>query len=358
MGYAQRQPMCTSDQLHPREQPAWEATINRPTIRDVAATAGVSRGTVSRVLNGGRYVSPAALAAVEKAIRQTGYVANHSARSLARRRTDCVAFILSEPQEKLFEDPNFDVLLRSATRALAEHDKTLVMIIAGDQDDHERVLRYLRAGHVDGVLLISAHGGDPLLKHLPEAQLPVVCCGRPPANTEFVPYVGSDNYGGARRMTEHLINLGRKRIATITGPLDISSGIDRLAGFRAVMAEHGRPERMVTADDYSYRSGEAAMAELLESDPDVDAVFVASDLLATGALATLRRHGRHVPDDVAVGGFDDSRVAVSTEPALTTVRQPVELIAKEMTRLLVDHILGDEPPSVVLETTLVRRESA
>lgn len=329
-----------------------------PTIRDIATAAGVSRGTVSRVLNGGHYVSPAARAAVERAIQQTGYIANHTARSLARRRTDCIAFILSEPQEKLFEDPNFDVLLRFAERTLAEHDRSLVLMFAADPAGHERVSRYLRAGHVDGAMLVSVHFGDPLLGKLPPNSVPVVSCDRPLTDADLLPYVGIDNQSGAAKMTNYLLDRGHCHVATVTGPLDTSSGINRLAGYRDAMAARHRETYVASAADYGYHSGEAAMDELLERHPEIDAAFVASDLLAAGALASLRRHGRKVPGDVAIGGFDDSRIAGTTEPPLTTMRQPIDALARDLTQMLLRLIDGQPVESHVLPTELIVRESA
>jgi DNA-binding LacI/PurR family transcriptional regulator len=144
----------------------------RPTIHDVAREAGVSRGTVSRVLNGGRNVSPAALAAVNGAIRRTGYVVNRHARSLITGRSDSVAFLLTEPQEKLFEDPNFSVLLSGCTQALAKHDITLLLMVAATDAERRRVARYITAGHVDGVLLVSSHSGNPVVELLERAACP------------------------------------------------------------------------------------------------------------------------------------------------------------------------------------------
>ncbi|MBT8226883.1 MAG: LacI family DNA-binding transcriptional regulator, partial [Dactylosporangium sp.] len=176
----------------------------RPTIDDVAAVAGVSRGTVSRALNGGHNVSVTALAAVQKAIRKTGYVANQHARSLVTQRTRSVAFVLSEPQERLFEDPNFSVLLHGCTRALAAHDIALVLAIAGVDEDRKRVSRYLTSGHVDGALLVSSHVGSPLLAELSTGGIPVVACGRPPGYERDIAYVAADDRDGARQMAQHL----------------------------------------------------------------------------------------------------------------------------------------------------------
>ncbi|HTJ36220.1 MAG TPA: LacI family DNA-binding transcriptional regulator [Dactylosporangium sp.] len=328
----------------------------RPTINDVAAAAGVSRGTVSRVLNGGHDVSDSAQEAVERAMRKTGYVVNQHARSLVTQRSQSVAFILSEPQERLFEDPNFNVLLHSCTQALAKQDITLLLTLASSLEDRKRLGRYLTGGHVDGALLVSTHSGNPLIPELLARGLPVVACGKPLGFERQVAYVAADDRDGARQMVTYLRSTGRRRIATITGPLDTSGGVERLAGYREALADSA-PE-LVAHGDYTRASGEAAMTQLLERAPDLDAVFVASDLMAAGALTALNRAGRRVPTDVAVGGFDDSQIATNTSPPLTTVRQPYPRIGAEMVRLLLSSIDGESPAAVIIPTELITRESA
>lgn len=331
-----------------------------PTIHDVAREAGVSRGTVSRVLNGGHNVSPEALKAVNAAIRKTGYVVNRHARSLVTQRSDSVAFLLTEPQDKFFEDPNFNQLLRGCTAALAKADIPLLLMIAGNDEERRRIGRYITSGHVDGVLLVSSHTGNPMIEQLTTAGMPVVCCGKPLGHLGTVPHVAADDREGARQMVHHLVGSGRRRIATVTGPLDTPGGVERLSGYREVLAQAGLgyDPALVVEGDYSRAGGEAAMARLLEQAPDLDAVFVASDLMADGALAVLERAGRRVPQDVAVGGFDDSSIAAAARPALTTVRQPWERISAEMVRLLLALIAGEPPASVILPTELVLRASA
>ncbi|MEV1024813.1 LacI family DNA-binding transcriptional regulator [Streptomyces sp. NPDC050264] len=333
-----------------------------PTIHDVAREAGVSRGTVSRVLNGGHYVSPAAQEAVDAAIRKTGYVVNRHARSLITGRSDSVGFLLTEPQERFFEDPNFNVLLRGCTQALAAHDIPLLLMLAGTPDERRRITRYITAGHVDGVLLVSSRSGDPVAAELRDAGVPLVACGKPigPGSASKISYVAADDRDGARDMVRHLLSLGRRRIATVTGPLDTPGGVERLAGYREVLAEAGMPvdEQLVASGDYSRAGGEAAAVRLLGSAPDFDAVFVASDLMAQGVLAALQKAGRRVPEDVAVGGFDDSPAALATEPGLTTIRQPWDRISAEMVRVLLAQVGGENPAAVILPTELVRRGSA
>ncbi|MET7283669.1 LacI family DNA-binding transcriptional regulator [Kribbella sp. NPDC005582] len=331
-----------------------------PTIHDVAAQAGVSRGTVSRVLQGGHNVSPASHRAVEAAIRKLGYVVNRAARSLVTRRAGSVAFLLSETQERLFEDPNLATLLRGCTTALAAHDIPLVLIAAGTEDERRRIAPYLSAHQVDGALLFNSNRGTPMIDLLQQAGLPFVCCGKPQDQSGAIAYVVADDREGARTMMRHLVDSGRKRIATIAGPPDGPGGAERLQGYREILAERKIrfDKRLVATGDYSRASGEACMRELLTRAPDLDAVFVASDLMAEGALRAIERAGRSVPDDIAVGGFDDSSVATTTNPPLTTMRQPWQRISEMMVRQLLAQIEGDGPATVILPTELVIRESA
>jgi DNA-binding LacI/PurR family transcriptional regulator len=339
---------------------AGDSGRRRPTIEDVAAAAGVSRGTVSRVLNGGVNVSPTALAAVNKAIKQTGYVVNTHARSLVTQRSGSVAFILSEPQEKFFEDPNFQVLLRGCTQALAAHDMPLLLSIADSEQDRERVVRFISGGHIDGALLVSTHAGNPVIGRLASLGIPAVACGLPIGYERELAYVAVNETEGARLATAHLAGLGRRRIATVTGPLDTPGGRDRLAGYREGLEQAGlvHEQRLVAHGDYTRNSGQAAMETLLRENPDLDAVFVASDLMALGALDALDRAGRSVPGEVAVVGFDDSPSALSARPALTTVRQPFKRVCEEMVRLLLALLDGQEPAAVILPVELVLRETA
>ena len=348
-----------SDQppAHPKSRGAARRAQRRgPTMEDVAEVAGVSRGTVSRVPNGAAYVSPASLAAVQAAMLQTGYVVNQSARSLVTRRSGAVAFVLSEPQDRLFEDPVLGALMRSCTQLLGERDSHLMLMLAGSPDERERVMRFVRGGHADGILLVSTHHGNPLARQLQATGLPLVICGRPADGAHA--YVAADDRGGARTMTRYLQDRGRKRITTVAGPADTTGGLERLAGYQDVLGDNAVDHGVVRAGDYSIDAGHAAMAKLLLDCPDLDAVFVASDLLAVGALAALREAGRRVPDDVLVGGFDDSAVASATRPPLTTIRQPLARVAAEMVEVLTGLIAGRPVSARILATELIRRESA
>jgi DNA-binding LacI/PurR family transcriptional regulator len=331
------------------------------TLEEVGAAAGVSRATVSRVINGSPRVSPEAKAAVERAIDKLGYSPNRAARSLVTRRTDTLALVVSEPKEGFFSEPFFTAVVRGLSAAAAQDDKNLVLVMAQDGDDRERASRFLRADHVDGIVLMSLHGDDPLPRQLRRAGMPTVLIGRP-LGRATVPYVDADNRGGARIAVEHLLGLGRQTVATISGPSSMCAGIDRLAGYHDALGAAGLRSvaALVEEGDFGQESGYDAMQRLLRRRPKVDAVFAASDLMAAGALSALRDAGRDVPGDVAVVGFDDFLFAAHTSPPLTTMRQPLEEMTEATAELLLRRVSGDGPAieRVICPTRLVRRVSA
>ena len=330
------------------------------TLEQVALLARVSRATVSRVVNGDLRVGESTRQAVEAAVRELGYVPNRAARSLVTRRSDSIAVVIPEPTAQLFGDPFFPRVLRGISDALADEELALVLLMPQGRGDEARVERYLAAGHTDGALLISLHGSDPLPMDLQRRGIPVVVGGRPPG--AGIPYVDVDNRGGAGAAVDHLLASGRRHIATIAGPQDMPPGADRLAGYHETLARAGQPagDRLIEVADFTLDGGRAAMERLLERAPETDAVFAASDLMAVGALGALAAAGRRIPQDVAVVGFDDSPVAASARPALSSVRQPTEEMGREMTRLLLHGMRhADGPPRrVILDTSLVVRQSS
>jgi DNA-binding LacI/PurR family transcriptional regulator len=334
--------------------------VSSPTLEQVAALAGVSRATVSRVVNGSPRVRPEVRAQVERAVAKLGYVPNRAARSLVTRRADSIALVVSEPHARFFSEPFFAGMVRGVSGALAETGVQLLLLIAQDLPDRGRLERYVVGGHVDGVLLASLHGDDPLPATLERAGVPAVQVGRPPGATP-ASYVDADNRGGASKAVGHLAGRGRRRIATIAGPLDMSVGRDRLDGYRDGLAAAGLAEagELVEAGDFSEESGAAAMERLLAlPGRPVDAVFAASDLMAAGALRALRTAGRRVPEDVAVVGFEDSAVARYAQPPLTTVRQPIEDMGRQATRLLLTEAAGGRRRMrLILDVDLVVRAS-
>lgn len=308
-----------------------------PTLEEVAALAGVSRSTASRAINGGLRVSAPAQAAVDAAIVELGYVPNRAARSLVTRRTDSIALVVPEPDERVLSDPYFAGTLNGLSAALAGTDLQLVLLIARP-GDNSRTVRYLHSGHVDGAIVVSHHRSDTIDRELALTGLPNVFVGRPLNMSDGMHFVDVDNVLGGRLATEHLVSLGRRRIGTVAGPLDMSAGQDRLTGWREVLAEAGLPDDACVEGDFTVNGGAAAITELLERFPDVDAVFIASDLMAQGAMSVLRAKGLEVPRDIAVVGYDN--LGVVTTPPLTTVTNPVVTMTRAAGHLLLDQIAG------------------
>ncbi|GGO88814.1 LacI family transcriptional regulator [Wenjunlia tyrosinilytica] len=328
----------------------------------MAVRAGVGRGTVSRVINGSPRVSEQARAAVQEAIAELGYVPNRVARSLVTSRTDAVALVIPEPQTRLFAEPYFSDIVRGVSAELAGTDMQLLLTLVRTSHERQRLAQYLSAHRVDGVLMVSVHQDDPLPDLLKRIEMPAVLSGRR-SGPEPVSHVDSDNVGGARLAVRHLVEVrGSRAVATITGPPDMDVARCRLDGYRQAIADSGHEpdERLVAHADFTEEGGREAMRRLLVRRPDVDAVFAASDVMASGALRILRESGRSVPDDVALIGFDDSVVARHTDPPLTSVRQPTEEMGRTMARLLLEEMAtpGRDHRRMVLPTELVRRRSA
>ena len=331
------------------------------TLDEVARVAGVSRATVSRVVNGNPRVGVDVKRLVERTIDRLGYVPNPAARSLVTRRSDSVGVVIPEPPGMLFGDPFFPRLLRGVSAELSARNLQLVLLMPQSSEEEARLERYLTAGHVDGALLVSLHGNDNLPDALAARGVPVVVGGRPPAG-DSVSYVDVDNVGGARAAVAHLASAGRRTVGTISGPVDMTVGIDRLAGYRHGLESAGLEldPSLEEAGDFTQEGGAGAMGRLLEARPEIDAVFAASDLMAVGAIQAIKAAGRRVPEDVAVVGFDDSSIAPTSDPPLTSIRQPIEEMGREMVRLLLEQAArpGTVPRKVILATKLVRRRSS
>lgn len=324
----------------------------RVTLEEVARAAGVSRATVSRVVNGVASVDENIRQAVEEAISSTGYLPNLAARSLVTRRADAVALVLPD-EDRVLGDPFFGRVVRGVMTVTAPAGLHLVLTTTG-VGTGDQVLSDLKRGRLDGVILIHTSPEDRLPGRLLDGRFPVVLSARPPSPLPIT-YVDVHQTAGASLAAQHLRAAGRTRLATVAGPQDTPAGQDRLRGF----LDAAGTEVPWVEGDFTLRSGEEAMSRLLAAHPDVDGVFVASDLMARGALPVLRRSGRRVPEDVAVVGFDDSSAALDCDPPLTTVRQPTEEMAAEMARLLLRQTAHPDTPvtAVIFQPTLVVRHS-
>lgn len=327
------------------------------TIEEVAARAGVSRSTVSRVVNGSTAVSPAALEAVRRTIAELNYVPNRAARSLARRQTHAIAFVIPEDTDRFFGDPFFAAVVAGVHERVARSEYVLNLIIASDDPD-DKATTYLRGGSVDGVIIASHHTSDTFVDRI-AADLPVVYGGRPARIGPDGHYVDIDNVGGGREAGRYLASRGHRRVGAISGPPTMASAIDRLHGFREAAEQAGLEVVAVEDGDFSEEGGAAAMRRILDGGPPPDALFVESDLMARGALDALREAGVRVPQDLALIGFDDSPVATAVTPALTTIRQPSREQGYGMADVLLNLLAGrDAPHSTILPVELVVRDSA
>ncbi|MFE6457097.1 LacI family DNA-binding transcriptional regulator [Streptomyces cinereoruber] len=307
----------------------------------------MSKSSVSRVVNGETTVTPQIREVVMRAVRELGCVPNAAARNLVTRRTNAVAVVVSD-------DPLFSTVVRAVSRELEAAGKQVVLMLAESDGSRARVEAYVAGGHVDGVMLVALRGTDPLPAALARTGLPMASFNR--TSVPGVPYAGPDNAGGAALAVRHLLERGRRRIAAITGPLDLFEARERLEGYREALRETGR-RSIVALGDFTRASGAEAMRQLLEDAPELDAVFASNDLMAIGALRTLRQAGRRVPEDVAVVGFDDIEAAAYTAPALTSVRSPMADRAIATVHLLLGLIEGGPREPVVIPNELVVRES-
>jgi LacI family transcriptional regulator len=336
-----------------------DASASRaPTLEMVAAEAGVSRATVSRVVNGSPKVTAQVTAVVNDAIARLNYVPNRVARSLASRRTDVIALIVPESTSTVFADPFFAPVVRGVARALSDTDYTLNLLIASETRP-QKTRRYLLGGNVDGALVVSHHAEDHSYVGL-GSKLPIVFGGRPINPETFDSYyVDVDNVHSARTATEHLLGLGRRRIATIAGRQDMPAGIDRLNGWRESIHAAGGDPALIEIGDFSQSSGADAMERLLARGVAIDGVFVANDQMAAGAIQVLHAHGLSVPGDIAVVGYDDDTFASTLTPPLTTIHQPSADFGAAMAELLVRLIAGEQVERrTIIPTRLIVRGSA
>ncbi|CEA08031.1 Ribose operon repressor [Arthrobacter saudimassiliensis] len=328
-----------------------------PTLEMVAALAGVSRATVSRVVNGSPSVAPELVRTVQQAVKTLNYVPNRAARTLASRRTYTVTLLVPESTSKVFADPFFATVVEGVAKYLNTTDYMLNMVTSSEANP-EKTRRYLMGGNVDGVLVVSHHSGDHSWEHLNDS-LPIVFAGRPLVNHRDSCYVEVDNEEGAQAATRRLVETGRKAIATIAGPQDMPPGVDRLAGWQTVLQDAGLDDALVEYGDFTVASGAAAMRRLLARGKPLDGLFAANDQMAAGALEVIKEHGLRIPEDIAVVGFDDDYFATSVTPALTTVHHPISTLGEKMAEVLVDLIEGRPAQRVSrLPISLVVRESA
>jgi LacI family transcriptional regulator len=335
-----------------------EPVLEELTIEDIAKKVGVSRSTVSRVLNGFPNVSLDVRKRVLKEIQVTGFQPNAAARSLASKRTGMIGLVLPQSVSSFFTDPFFPLLTQGIALACNNHDLSLSLFLVGNKEDEKKIFpRISRQGMLDGILIQSGQPGEALIDHLNKSSVPSAMIGRP-FESDGISYIDIDNVSSARNATHHLINLGYQRIATITGPKNSTVTIDRLEGYTKALIRSNRKvdENLVAEGVYSEASGYTAMKNLLPFKPD--AVFIASDI-AIGAIRAAQEAGLRIPDDIAFVGIDDIPLGMLTNLQLTIIRQPILRLGIKAVDLLIDLIENGNKPArrLILETELVIRDS-
>lgn len=330
------------------------------TLEDVAKQAGVSRSTVSRVVNNLPNVREEVRARVLGVIEKTGYHPNAAARTLASQRSWVIGLVLPHSVSFFFTDPYYPHLTKGIAQACNQHDYTLALFLVDSKKDEETIFsRVCRRGLLDGVVVQSGHHGDQgIIGRLIDAKMPLVVLGRP-FRSDNVTYVDIDNVNASYYAVSHLARLGRRRIGTIAGPANSTVGLDRMEGYRKALVDRGLDvdESLINEGDFTEAGGYYAMQKLLPAKPD--AIFAASDVMAIGAIHAVHEAGLKVPDDIAFVGFDDLPLAPLSDIQLTTVRQPVVQFGIRAVETLIDEIEnGSTPPHrIIMDTELVIRQT-
>lgn len=334
-----------------------DRTGRRPTIGDVASVAGVSRGTVSRVLNGERYVSAHAAAAVHRAVRSTGFVPNAAARSLASKAAGAVAVIVDGAPTKLTSDSNTAKMLLAFQAELSRQGYRPVFQFLATPGDDGVAAALLLGRSADGVLLLSDNHSAQVMNALAQSALPAVTTCIPSTGSSLLT-VAIDDERAAAGITGELVQSGRRRIGMIGVALNQRYGQARQRGFRTAVGASYDEDLVLEAEGCTFEFGYDAMMKLHQVHPDIDGVFVASDVVAAGALQALARLGRRVPDDIGVVGFDGNEWSTRCMPHLTTVSQPVSDVGRIAASALVDLMAGRKAASITVATEILLKESA
>jgi LacI family transcriptional regulator len=334
--------------------------LSNLTLEDIAELAGVSRSTVSRVINEQPNVRADVRKRVLEVIQHTGYHPNAAARTLASQRSWTIGLILPLSVSIFFTDPYYPHLTKGIAQACNQYDYTLALFLVSSKEDEEKMFpRISKRSLLDGVMVQAGHHGDQgIIGKLVDSGMPLVVMGRP-FRSDNVSYIDIDNVNSAYNAVTHLVRLGYQRIATITGPSTSTVGIDRNEGYRKALVERGRSIdlSLISEGDFTEAGGYYAMQRLLATRPD--AVFAASDIMAFGAMRAVRDTGLCVPDDIAFVGFDDLPIATLSDVQLTTIRQPVVPFGVKAVEVLIDLIEnGPTPPRhIIMDTELVIRAS-
>lgn len=327
-------------------------------IKQIAKLAGVSKATVSRVLNDYPHISAELRQKVMDVITETGYERNTVARMLATDRSNMIGLVIPSGAEAVFTDPYFPVLTRGITLTAKQNKLTLALFLCESEQEGEETIKSIIANRLlDGIVITADYKNNTFEEQLIKGDMPYIFIGRP-QNDKLASYIDTDNFSGGVIATEYLIEQGYQRIAIIGSDKNTSAD-DRYRGYRHALEKHDirfNPD-LFSYGDYSMDSGTRAMYDLLPANPD--AVFVTSDTMALGALRALRERNISVPDEIAVMGYDDLPPAIQADPPLTTIRQPVARTGELAVETLLQMIENPEQETrnIVLPNELIVRAS-
>ena len=328
--------------------------LHRLNLEQIAKLSGVSRTTALHVINNDPTVNRDTRENVLRAVRLMNYLPN----AAVRGRMHVIGLVTPASVASLFADPHFAVLIQGVSSACAARGYAVMLWVAEPQYERHQVHQIVHSGVIDGVIVASALVDDPLVSELGHSQRPFVAVGRRPHDWQATS-LDIDNSGGARAAVRHLLRQGRRRIATITGPQNLIAGVDRLTGYLTALRDNGFPvdQDLIVDGGFSESGGYRAMQQLLPQRPD--ALFVAGDTMAVGALHAIRDAGWRVPHDVAVVGFDDTPFAACADPPLTVIRQPAQQLGQIAVEILLDSIDDPDvaPRCIILPTELIVRAS-
>ncbi len=335
--------------------------MKRWTLEDIGKLAGVSRSTVSRVINNQPHTSPAVRQRVAEIIRQTGYQPNAAARSLVSSQSRILGLVMPSIMQSAFTDPYYALVIQAISQACYQHDFTPSLFLFQSAHEEEKMSqRLVNSGLIDGLIVTADTIDSQFVQMIQPYDIPFVQIGRPlQESAASISYVDVDNEAGAYLAASHLIQQGYRRIGQLA-TLHNTAGHDRDAGFRRALHDRGLgvDESLIEVSSFNEASGYRAMQRLLPKEPE--AVFAQSDSIALGAIRAIRDQDLRVPEDIAVVGFDDMPLAASAEPPLTSVRQPIARTGALAVETLLDIIQTSPEPArhIVLPVELVIRASS
>ncbi|WP_245850980.1 LacI family DNA-binding transcriptional regulator [Paenibacillus herberti] len=329
-----------------------------PKIKDVAKHAGVSVTTVSRVLNGEKYVKDDLKARVQRAIDELGYTPSHIARSLVRQKTNLIGVIVPDVTSSFYS-----TILSTIERTASLNDYNLLVCnIIEDTDKELKYLQVFQQMRVDGIIIMHEKINDDIRDLILKLDIPIIFSSVKPVDQKFISVI-IDDYAAAYEATRHLIRLGHTRIGFIGGDMrDVTSGQNRYIGYSQALADCGvdQVDDYIRFGDYKTQSGYDKMKEILSGETYPTAVFAVSDDMAVGAMNYIHDHGLKVPNDIAVVGFDGSQLTEQVRPRLSSMEQPILEMGKVTVEKLLDLITDSEAPQsedVILKHKLVVRDS-